>query len=77
MRVQESDQKNVFFHRVAPGVANKSYGIEVARLAGLPQEVIARAREILSRLERKELKLLGHSYTTASAVTDELQKKLF
>ena len=77
VRVQESDQKIVFFHRVAPGVANKSYGIEVARLAGLPQEVIARAREILSRLERKELKLLGHSYTTASAVTDELQKKLF
>jgi DNA mismatch repair protein MutS len=77
VRVQESDQKIVFFHRVAPGVASKSYGIEVARLAGLPQGVIGRAREILSRLERKELKLLGHSHTTASAVTDELQKKLF
>ncbi len=77
VRVQESDQKIVFFHRVAPGVASKSYGIEVARLAGLPQGVIGRAREILSRLERKELKLLGHSHTTAAAVTDELQKKLF
>ena len=77
VRVQESDQKIVFFHRVAPGVASKSYGIEVARLAGLPQGVIGRAREILSRLERKELKLLGHSHTTAGAVTDELQKNLF
>ena len=77
VRVQESDRKIVFFHRVAPGVASKSYGIEVARLAGLPQGVIGRAREILSRLERKELKLLGHSHTTAAAVTDELQKKLF
>ena len=75
--VQESHQKIVFFHRVAPGVANKSYGIEVARLAGLPRAVIGRAREILSRLERKELKLLGHSRTVAAAVTDELQKKLF
>ena len=75
--VQESDQKIVFFHRVVPGVANKSYGIEVARLAGLPQGVIGRAREILSRLERKELKLLGHSRTVAAAVTDELQHKLF
>jgi len=77
VRVQESDQKIVFFHRVVPGVASKSYGIEVARLAGLPQGVIGRAREILSRLERKELKLLGHSHTTAGAVTDELQKNLF
>ncbi len=77
VRVQETDQKIVFFHRVAPGVASKSYGIEVARLAGLPQGVIGRAREILSRLERKELKLLGHSHTTAGAVTDELQKNLF
>jgi len=77
VRVQESDQKIVFFHRVAPGVASKSYGIEVARLAGLPQGVISRAREILSRLERKELQLLGHSHTTTAAVTDELQKKLF
>ena len=75
--VQESDQKIVFFHRVVPGVASKSYGIEVARLAGLPPGVIGRAREILSRLERKELKLLGQSRTVAAAVTDELQKKLF
>ena len=46
------------------------------------EEILARyhavwAREILSRLERKELKLLDHSHATAAAVTDELQKKLF
>ena len=40
-----------------PGSANKSYGIEVARLAGLPNDVIARAREILRRHEQSEEKL--------------------
>ncbi|MGC2002154.1 MAG: hypothetical protein WA658_20015, partial [Candidatus Acidiferrales bacterium] len=39
------------------GSANKSYGIEVARLAGLPNDVIARAREILRRHEQSEEKL--------------------
>jgi len=43
--------------RVAPGSADKSYGIEVARLAGLPNAVITRAREILKRHEESEDKL--------------------
>jgi DNA mismatch repair protein MutS len=42
---------------VEPGSADKSYGIEVARLAGLPRAVIERAREILARHEQKEHKL--------------------
>jgi DNA mismatch repair protein MutS len=42
---------------VEPGSADKSYGIEVARLAGLPNEVIVRAREILRRHEQSEEKL--------------------
>ena len=75
--VQKSQQKMVFFHRVQPGVANKSYGIEVARLAGLPAPVIQRAQEILARLERQDLKLLGSSRAAADQMIQELQKNLF
>ena len=55
--VQESGSEIIFLRRVEPGSADKSYGIEVARLAGLPQDVIARAREILRRHEQSEEKL--------------------
>ncbi|HEV2205050.1 MAG TPA: hypothetical protein VGR36_00830, partial [Candidatus Acidoferrales bacterium] len=55
--VQEAGSEIVFLRRVEPGSADKSYGIEVARLAGLPNDVIVRAREILQRHERSEDKL--------------------
>jgi DNA mismatch repair protein MutS len=55
--VRESGHEIVFLRRVEPGSADKSYGIEVARLAGLPRAVIERAREILSKHEQKEHKL--------------------
>jgi DNA mismatch repair protein MutS len=55
--VQEAGSEIIFLRRVEPGSANKSYGIEVARLAGLPSEVISRAREILRRHEQSEEKL--------------------
>src|ERR1700691_1960493 len=55
--VQEAGSEIIFLRRVEPGSANKSYGIEVARLAGLPMGVILRAREILQRHEQKEEKL--------------------
>ena len=55
--VQEAGSEIVFLRRVEPGSADKSYGIEVARLAGLPNDVIARAREILRRHEQSEDKL--------------------
>jgi DNA mismatch repair protein MutS len=51
----ERDGEVVFLHRLERGRASKSYGIEVARLAGLPPAVIARARDVLERLERYEL----------------------
>jgi len=53
--VSEKDDHIVFLRKIAPGAADKSYGIQVARLAGLPQEVIARAKEILANLEEGEL----------------------
>jgi len=49
----------VFLHRLERGRASKSYGIEVARLAGLPPSVVATAREVLARLERYELEVFG------------------
>jgi DNA mismatch repair protein MutS len=55
--VKESGSDIVFLRRVEPGSADKSYGIEVARLAGLPRGVIERAREILRRHEQSEHQL--------------------
>ena len=57
--VSESGGEIVFLRKVIGGSANKSYGIEVARLAGLPRSVLDRAREILSNLEQNELDLTG------------------
>lgn len=51
MRVREWNDSIVFLHEVVPGVADRSYGIHVAKLAGLPEDVVARAREILASLE--------------------------
>jgi len=49
--VKEWNDEIIFVRQVVRGAADRSYGIHVARLAGLPPEVIARAREILGRLE--------------------------
>jgi DNA mismatch repair protein MutS len=59
MAVKESDGAIVFLRRVVEGSASKSYGIEVARLAGLPKPVTDRAREILTNLEANELDVMG------------------
>jgi DNA mismatch repair protein MutS len=59
MAVKESGGTIVFLRRVVEGTASKSYGIEVARLAGLPRTVTERAREILSNLEANELDVTG------------------
>ncbi|MDT7602037.1 MAG: mismatch repair protein MutS, partial [Acidobacteriota bacterium] len=55
IRVAERDDAVIFLYRLERGRASKSYGIEVARLAGLPPAVLARARDVLQRLERYEL----------------------
>jgi DNA mismatch repair protein MutS len=52
--VKESPQGIVFLHSIEEGPANKSYGIDVARLAGLPSQVIQRARQVLKQHERSE-----------------------
>jgi DNA mismatch repair protein MutS len=59
MAVREIDGRVVFLRKVVPGAADRSYGIQVAELAGLPREIIARAREVLSNLEKQELDVQG------------------
>ncbi len=49
--VRKTEDSIVFLRKIAPGSADQSYGIEVARLAGIPREVILRAREVLENLE--------------------------
>lgn len=55
VQVKEYDDKVIFLHKVSPGSADHSYGIQVAMMAGLPWEVTSRAKEILANLEGKEL----------------------
>ena len=54
MRVKEWQDEVVFLHEVAAGAADRSYGIHVAKLAGLPPAVLRRAEEVLSLLEKSE-----------------------
>jgi DNA mismatch repair protein MutS len=55
MLVREWNDRIVFLRKVVDGAADRSYGIQVARLAGLPAAVLDRAREVLANLEREEL----------------------
>ncbi|GBD88170.1 DNA mismatch repair protein MutS [bacterium BMS3Abin03] len=55
VEVREYDDKVIFLHRVNPGRADHSYGIQVAQMAGLPRFVTNRAKEVLQNLESKEL----------------------
>ncbi|MDQ0318716.1 DNA mismatch repair protein MutS [Pararhizobium capsulatum DSM 1112] len=66
MRVKEWDGDVIFLHEVGPGAADRSYGIQVARLAGLPASVVARAREVLAKLEDADRK------NPASQLIDDL-----
>ena len=58
--VKETGGSVVFLRRVEPGAADRSYGIEVAKLAGLPNEVVIRAREVLAEHESSERRLSSH-----------------
>jgi DNA mismatch repair protein MutS len=65
--VKEAGGSVVFLRRVEPGAADRSYGIEVAKLAGLPNEVVVRAREVLAEHEASARRLSGHLTPGASA----------
>ncbi len=57
--VREQNDRIVFLRKIVPGAADRSYGIQVARLAGLPLSVVDRAKEILANLEKAELNAEG------------------
>jgi len=66
MRVKEWEGDVVFLHEVAKGAADRSYGVQVARLAGLPAAVVARARDVLAQLES------GETANKAEKLVDDL-----
>ncbi len=64
---EERDGEVVFLHKLAPGKASKSYGIAVASLAGLPRNVIERAKDVLTKLEKYELAVFADEQRTGLA----------
>jgi DNA mismatch repair protein MutS len=64
----EKDGEVVFLHKLQKGKASKSYGIAVARLAGLPQKVIERAKDVLAKLEKYELAVFSEAKATSAGL---------
>ncbi len=64
--VREWEDQVVFLHRIVDGAADRSYGIHVAQLAGLPAPVLARAREVLAELERERVAMTVEHGDTAA-----------
>ncbi|MBW8712730.1 MAG: DNA mismatch repair protein MutS, partial [Acidobacteria bacterium] len=75
--VREWKDDIVFLRTVVPGRSDRSYGIQVARLAGLPPAVVTRAREILNGLERDELSRGGRPSMSGAGETPQGQMGLF
>ena len=77
----ERDGEVVFLHKLKKGKATKSYGIAVARFAGLPQQVIERAKDVLAKLEKYELAVFADEKVTglgaAAAKQNASQFSLF
>ena len=67
----------VFLHKIIPGRSDRSYGIQVARLAGMPAPVIARARAILEALERDEIARGGRPSISGTPAEPQRQLGLF
>jgi DNA mismatch repair protein MutS len=75
--VREVNDDVLFLHRLQPGGADRSYGIEVGRLAGLPSEVLARARQVLQLLEGEQLAAGGrHANGSTKNVVERQQDQL-
>jgi len=69
VEVKEWQDEIVFLHRIVPGSADKSYGIHVARLAGIPDPVIERARGILEELEMDGVRSITPTGLAASSTS--------
>ncbi|CDO39499.1 DNA mismatch repair protein MutS [Bartonella henselae] len=83
MKVKNWDGDVIFLHEVTPGAADRSYGVQVAKLAGLPKAVITRATDVLQQLEQGEMAGKGHkliddlplfSLKTTSSLNEDTNK---
>ena len=74
--VKEKGDDVVFLRKIVPGGADKSYGIQVAKLAGVPESVIARAKEISEELSAHDIAELTGSLITETAKPKKKQEKL-
>ncbi|MBI4282043.1 MAG: DNA mismatch repair protein MutS, partial [Chloroflexi bacterium] len=77
LAVTEEGGAVVFLHRIVPGGADRSYGVHVAQLAGMPPSVVTRAWDLLSELEDSGLKVTPRQrplFTIPDPVMDELKK---
>ncbi len=74
--VTEADGEIEFLHTVEPGAAQKSYGIQVAKMAGIPGEIIQKAEALLSRMQKKELASV-QTRTQQDQATETPQLSLF
>jgi DNA mismatch repair protein MutS len=79
--VREWNEQIIFLRKIVPGGADKSYGIQVARLAGLPREILERAKDILTHLETPdgatmELPRRGKRTKAAALVPEKPQLEL-
>ncbi len=72
--VREWNDQIVFLRKIVSGGTSHSYGIQVGRLAGLPEAVIVRAKEVLSNLEREDISCDGEPRLAHSAVTGTLKQ---
>jgi DNA mismatch repair protein MutS len=77
MAVTEVDGRVVFLRKIVAGAASRSYGIQVAKLAGLPETVLRRAREILANLEAQELDDAGRPALASAKGRRRAQLGLF
>ncbi|MFA0750801.1 MAG: hypothetical protein SLRJCFUN_001204, partial [Candidatus Fervidibacter sp.] len=73
----EEGDKVVFLYRIVEGGTDRSYGIQVAQLAGLPERVIRRAKEILLTLESNDQKVVVPPKTTVQLISAPSQLRLF
>lgn len=74
--VREWNEQIIFLRKIVEGAADKSYGIQVARLAGVPRDVVSRAKDILSNLEQSELTPEGKVRHRSNRTEVEKLKKL-
>ncbi|MBX9742446.1 MAG: DNA mismatch repair protein MutS [Chthoniobacterales bacterium] len=74
--VREQSDEIIFLHKIVPGAADRSYGIQVARLAGLPHVVIERAKEILKNLEKAELNTEGRPQLASQGMRRGSRRRL-